>query len=49
MNDLVRMEENIPIILCKLEKIFSPTFFDSMEHLIIHLPMEAILDDLVQY
>jgi len=43
MNHLVRMKENIPIILCKLERIFPPTFFDSMEHLVVHLPMEAIL------
>jgi len=43
MNNLVKMEENIPIILCKLERIFSPAFIDSMEHLVIHLPMKAIL------
>ncbi|XP_057444296.1 uncharacterized protein LOC130736486 [Lotus japonicus] len=35
------MEENIPIILCKLEQIFPPSFFDSMEHLPIHLAYEA--------
>jgi len=50
MNDLVRMEENIPSILCKLERIFPPTtFFDSIEHLVIHLPVEAILGGPVQY
>jgi len=49
MNDLVRMKENIPNILCKLEQIFPPAFFDSMEHLVIHLPKEAILGGLVQY
>jgi len=43
MNDLVRMKENIPIMLYKLERIFPPAFFDSMEHLVIHLPMEAIV------
>jgi len=26
MDDLVRMEENIPIIICKLERIFPPSF-----------------------
>ena len=31
----------IPVILCKLERIFPPAFFDSMEHLPIHLPYEA--------
>ena len=35
------MEQNIPIILCKLEQIFPPSFFDLMEHLPIHLPYEA--------
>ena len=26
-DDVVRMQENIPIILCKLERIFPPCFF----------------------
>jgi len=37
------LEENIPIILCKLERIFPPGFFDSMEHLLVHLPYKAWL------
>lgn len=37
------MEKNIIIILCKLELIFSPAFFDIMVQLVIHLPHEAIL------
>jgi hypothetical protein len=37
------MEENITILLCKLEKIFPPGFFNPMQHLIIHLPEEARL------
>jgi len=44
-----RLEENIPLILCKLERIFPPGFFDSMEHLPIHLPYEAWLGGPVQY
>jgi len=47
--DLVRMEENISIILCKLERIFPPAFFDSMEHLPIHLTNEARLGGPIQY
>jgi len=43
------MKENIPIILCKLERILPLGFFDSMEHLPIHLPHEALLSGLVQY
>jgi len=46
---LLRMEEDVPIIICKLERIFPPAFFDSMEHLPIHLPYEALLGVPVQY
>ncbi|RDX66632.1 hypothetical protein CR513_54582, partial [Mucuna pruriens] len=38
---LTVMEGNIPMLLCKLEQILPPTFFDSMEHLPIYLPYEA--------
>ena len=44
-----RLERNIPIIICKLERIFPPGFFDSMEHLPIHLPYEAKIAGPVQY
>ena len=43
------MENNIPVLLCKLEQIFPPGFFDSMEHLPIHLPYEARVGGPVQY
>ncbi|XP_050207480.1 uncharacterized protein LOC126656899 [Mercurialis annua] len=36
--DLERLELDIPKILCKLERIFPPSFFDSMEHLPVHFP-----------
>ncbi|XP_037492211.1 uncharacterized protein LOC119369647 [Jatropha curcas] len=36
-----RLVREILIIICKLEQIFPPGFFDSMEHLLIHLPFEA--------
>ena len=36
-------------MICKLEKIFSPSFFDSMEHLLIHLAYEARVGGSVQY
>jgi len=38
-----RLKEEIPLILCKLEKIFPPAFFDVMVHLAVHLPDEALL------
>ena len=37
------LECNVPVLLCKLEKIFPPGFFNPMQHLIIHLPYEARL------
>ena len=48
--DLVQnMHEEIPLIIYKLEQIFPHAFFDSMEHLPLHLPMEATLGGPVQY
>jgi hypothetical protein len=46
---LRNLEENIPIIMCKLEQIFPPSFFDSMEHLPVHLAYEARVGGPVQY
>ena len=45
----LNLEENIPIILCKLECIFPPAFFDVMEHLMVHLPYEARMGGPVHY
>ncbi|XP_074555688.1 uncharacterized protein LOC141811568 [Curcuma longa] len=47
--DMLKLEKDIPVILCKLERIFPPSFFDSMEHLPVHLPYEAQLGGPVQY
>ena len=44
-----RLEREIPIILCRLERIFPLSFFDSMEHLPIHLAYEAMIAGPVQY
>ena len=30
VEDMIRLQEDIPIILCKLERVFPPSFFDSM-------------------
>ncbi|XP_028061151.1 uncharacterized protein LOC114264655 [Camellia sinensis] len=46
---LEQIEKDIVLILCKLEKIFPPSFFDIMIHLSVHLSREAILAGLVQY
>jgi hypothetical protein len=42
------MEQQIVLLLCKMEKIFPPAFFNPMQHLIIHLPREARLGGPVQ-
>ncbi|KAL0405699.1 UNVERIFIED_CONTAM: hypothetical protein Slati_3883800 [Sesamum latifolium] len=44
-----KLEKNIVAILCKLEKIFPPSFFDSMKHLPVHLAYEAKVGGPVQY
>ena len=43
------LHKSIVETLCKLEKVFPPAFFDSMEHLPIHLPYEAKCGGPVQY
>ena len=49
VDDLVMMEQNIVVTTCKLERIFPPGFFNSMEHLPVHLPYEARVGGPVQY
>ena len=44
-----KLRKDIPVILCKLEKIYPPAFFDVMVHLAVHLPDEALLRGPVQY
>ncbi|XP_060170851.1 uncharacterized protein LOC132601805 [Lycium barbarum] len=49
IEDLDILEAEIPIILCKLQMVFLPVFFDVMIHLTIHLAIEAKLGGPVQY
>ena len=49
VSDLDRLEADIIIILCKLERIFPPTFFSIMVHLAVHLPYEMKLTSPVCY
>jgi hypothetical protein len=35
------LERMALVLLCKLEKIFPPDFFNPMQHLILHLSYEA--------
>ena len=41
VSHLKKMEKNIVGIVCTLETIFPPSFFDPMEHLLIHLVEEV--------
>jgi hypothetical protein len=36
-----KLEEAASVLLCKLEKIYPPGFFNSMQHMILHLLYEA--------
>ena len=47
--DVVRLESEIAVILCDLEKCFPPTFFDVIVHLTIHLATEVKLGGPVYY
>jgi hypothetical protein len=44
-----KLGKEIPLILCKMEKIFPPVFFNPMQHLLIHLPYEAKVGGPNQY
>ncbi|XP_074356311.1 uncharacterized protein LOC141696014 [Apium graveolens] len=41
--DIEELRQGIVIILCKLEKIFPPSFFTIMVHLCVHLPDQVLL------
>ncbi|KAL4563092.1 hypothetical protein LXL04_027124 [Taraxacum kok-saghyz] len=43
VEDMIKAQDELIKILCKLELIYPPTFFDIMIHLSLHLPEEAIL------
>jgi hypothetical protein len=44
-----KLGNEIPVLLCKLEKIFPPRWFNPMQHLLIHLPYEAKIGGPMQY
>nr|GEW65725.1 hypothetical protein [Tanacetum cinerariifolium] len=49
IEDLETLKDIIVVTLCKLEKVFPPGLFDSMEHLVIHLVNKAINGGPEQY
>jgi hypothetical protein len=44
-----KLEKEIPVLICKLEIIFPPRWFNPMQHLFVHLPCEANLGGPQQY
>ncbi|WMV50185.1 hypothetical protein MTR67_043570 [Solanum verrucosum] len=49
IDDLTHIEAQIPIILCKLEKVFPPSCFDVMVHLPVHLAGQAQIGGPIHY
>jgi len=47
--EMDKLEGNIGVTLCNLEKVFPPGFFTSMVHLVVHLVRECRLGGPVQY
>uniref|UniRef100_A0A0E0E3Z0 DUF4218 domain-containing protein n=1 Tax=Oryza meridionalis TaxID=40149 RepID=A0A0E0E3Z0_9ORYZ len=47
--EMANLKHQVPILLCKLEMLFPPGFFNPMQHLIVHLPHEAMMWGPVQY
>ncbi|XP_056852925.1 uncharacterized protein LOC130502199 [Raphanus sativus] len=47
--DVGLLKANIAVKLCNLEKIFPPSFFDVMQHLLVHLPDEVALGGPVHF
>ncbi|WVZ97106.1 hypothetical protein U9M48_042663 [Paspalum notatum var. saurae] len=44
-----KFEKEIPILVCKLEMVFSPSFMNVMQHLLVHFAWEALIAGPVQY
>jgi hypothetical protein len=44
-----KLEKEISVLICKLEKIFPPGWFNPMQHLLVHIPYEAKVGGPEQY
>ncbi|GKB44037.1 copia protein [Tanacetum coccineum] len=44
-DDMLKTQSKVVDILCNLELIYPPAFFDIMIYLVIHLPLEALKED----
>jgi hypothetical protein len=44
-----KLEKEISVLICKLEKIFPPGWFNLMQHLLVHILYEAKVGGPMQY
>jgi hypothetical protein len=44
-----KLEKDILVLICKLEKIFPRVWFNPMQHLLVHIPYQAKVGGPVQY
>jgi hypothetical protein len=44
-----RLEKDIVVLVCKMEKVFPPGFKNCMQHLLVHLPWEVLARGPVQF
>jgi hypothetical protein len=40
-NTMRKLSKEIPILVCKMEKVFAPGFMNVMQRLLVHLPYEV--------
>jgi hypothetical protein len=44
-----KFEKEIPVLVCKMEKVFPPGWFNVMQYLLVHFPWEARVGGPVQF
>jgi hypothetical protein len=47
--EMEKLKKKISVLICKLEKIFPPGWFNPMQHLLVHLPYKAKVGGPQQY
>lgn len=45
VDNIIKLDQNISVILCMNERVFPPGIFNYMEHLPLHIVYEAYLGD----
>jgi hypothetical protein len=44
-----KLEKEISVLVCKMEKVFPPRWFNVMQYLLVHLPSKAKVRGPVQF